>query len=231
MLKDLKNRVYEQNMELQRRNMVQFTWGNVSGINEERTLVVIKPSGIPYEALTPESMVVVDLEGNIVEGKFRPSSDTKTHLEMYKSVPEIQGIVHTHSTYATGWAQSGRDIPCYGTTHADYFHNNIPCVPSLTQEEINEDYEKYTGTGIIDYFKKKNIKFKETPAALCKNHGVFTWGESVEEALHNAVVVEEIAKMAFITEVVNPNANHAPSSMINKHYERKHGKNAYYGQE
>ena len=178
--------------------------------------------------LTPQMMVVVDLQGRQVEGSLRPSSDTPTHLELYKAFPELGGIVHTHSAWATSWAQAGRDIPCYGTTHADYMYGDIPCLRGLTAEEIQNDYEKNTGLLITDYFKTKD--YKAMPAVLCKNHGVFTWGNSPKEAVQYAVVLEEVAKMAARTEKINPNAKRAPQPLMDKHYFRKHGANAYYGQ-
>lgn len=218
-------------MELPRYGLVTFTWGNVSGFDKEKGLFVIKPSGVEYDRLTWQDMVVMDLEGNKVEGPFRPSSDTPTHVELYKKFENIGGIVHTHSSWATSWAQAGRDIPCYGTTHADYFYGSIPCVRNLSNEEIEEAYEKYTGVLICDYFKNKKKDHLSVPAVLCKNHGVFTWGKDAAQAVHNAVVVEEVAKMAARTEQINPNAVPAPQELQDKHYYRKHGAGAYYGQE
>jgi len=188
MLKHLKQQVYEANMALPKHGLVTFTWGNVSGIDREKGLFVIKPSGVEYEELQPEDMVVVDLEGNVVDGKYKPSSDTATHLELYKAFPQIGGIVHTHSSYATSWAQAGRGIPCYGTTHADYMYGEIPCARSLTAEEINTEYEKNTGLLIIEKFKEKDVM--AVPAVLCANHGPFSWGKDAKEAVHNAVVLE-----------------------------------------
>ncbi len=228
MLEQLKQQVYEANMDLPKYGLVTFTWGNVSGIDRESGLFVIKPSGVEYDALKPEDMVVVDLEGNVVEGKYKPSSDTPTHLELYKAYPEIGGIVHTHSSYATSWAQAGRGIPCYGTTHADYMYGEIPCARSLTAEEINSEYEKNTGLLIIETFKDKDIM--AVPAVLCQNHGPFSWGKDAHEAVHNAVVLEEVAKMALRTEIINPEVPAAPQVLQDKHYYRKHGANAYYGQ-
>ncbi|MBR1573193.1 MAG: L-ribulose-5-phosphate 4-epimerase AraD, partial [Lachnospiraceae bacterium] len=189
-----------------------------------------KPSGVDYDKLTPEDMVVVDLEGNKVEGRYNPSSDTATHMELYNRFPEIGGIVHTHSTWATTWAQSGRGIPCYGTTHADYIYGEVPCVRNLTKAEIDEAYELNTGVLIADYFTEKKIDPVATPAVLCKNHGPFTWGKDAMEAVHNAVVLEEVAKMAANTELINPQVQPAPQELQDKHYYRKHGENAYYGQ-
>lgn len=228
MLEALKQQVYEANMELPKRKLITYTWGNVSGIDREKGLVVIKPSGVDYDVLQPEDMVVLDLDGNVVEGKYKPSSDTPTHLELYKAFPEVGGIVHTHSPWATSWAQAGRSLPCYGTTHADYFYGEVPCTRALTPEEIEEAYEKNTGTVIIETFEGKNPKF--VPGVLCKNHGPFTWGKDAAEAVHNAVVLEEVSKMAYRTEHLNPGVSEAPHCLQEKHFMRKHGKNAYYGQ-
>lgn len=228
MLEELKQKVYEANMDLPRYGLVTFTWGNVSAIDREKGLIVIKPSGVDYNLLKPEDMVVMDLNGNKVEGRYNPSSDTPTHLELYKAFPEIGGIVHTHSTYATSWAQAGRAIPCYGTTHADYMYGEIPCARVLTQEEIDAGYEKNTGTVIIETFEGKDPM--AVPAVLCKNHGPFAWGKDAKEAVHNAVVLEEVAKMALFTEQLKPDVEPAPQRIQDKHYYRKHGANAYYGQ-
>ena len=228
MLEELKQKVYEANMQLPKYGLVTFTWGNVSAIDREKGLFVIKPSGVDYDKMKPEDMVVMDLEGNQVEGKLNPSSDTKTHLVLYNRFPMIGGIVHTHSPWATSWAQAGRDIPCYGTTHADYMYGEIPCVRCLTKEEINTAYEKNTGLLIVDYFKDKD--YEAVPAVLCKNHGPFTWGKDGHEAVHNAVVLEEVAKMAARCEMINPQVKPAPQELQDKHYYRKHGANAYYGQ-
>ena len=230
MLEELKKRVYEANMELPKYGLVTFTWGNVSEIDRETGLFVIKPSGVPYEELKPEDMVVMDLNGNKVEGKYNPSSDTPTHLELYKAFPEIGGVVHTHSSYATSWAQSGRNIPCYGTTHADYIYGEVPCLRCLTEAEIEEAYETNTGLLIVNEFKKMNKEILAVPAVLCKNHGPFAWGKDATEAVHNAVVLEEVAKMAYRTELINPDVKPAPQELQDKHYYRKHGANAYYGQ-
>ena len=229
MLEELKQKVYEANMDLPRYGLVTFTWGNVSAIDREKGLFVIKPSGVDYNLLKPEDMVVMDLNGNKVEGRYNPSSDTPTHLELYKAFPEIGGIVHTHSTYATSWAQAGRAIPCYGTTHADYMYGEIPCARVLTQEEIDAGYEKNTGTVIIETFEGKDPM--AVPAVLCKNHGPFAWGKDAKEAVHNAVVLEEVAKMALFTEQLKPDVEPAPQRIQDKHYYRKHGANAYYGNE
>lgn len=228
MLAELKKEIYLANMDLPKYGLVTFTWGNVSGIDREKGLFVIKPSGVPYDELKPEDMVVMDLEGNKVEGKYNPSSDTPTHVELYKVFPEIGGIVHTHSSWATSWAQSGRSIPCYGTTHADYFYGEVPCLRCLNQDEIEDAYEKNTGILIADYFKEND--YKAMPAVLCKNHGPFTWGKDGHEAVHNAVVLEEVAKMAARCERINAQVEPAPQELQDKHYYRKHGEGAYYGQ-
>ncbi len=230
MLEELKQKVYEANMDLPRYGLVTFTWGNVSGIDQDSGLFVIKPSGVEYEKLTPEDMVVMDLNGNKVEGRYNPSSDTATHLELYKAFPEIGGIVHTHSSYATSWAQAGRDIPCYGTTHADYIYGAVPCLRCLTKEEIDTAYEENTGHLIVNEFKKMGKDILAVPACLCKNHGPFAWGKDAHEAVHNAVVLEEVAKMAYRCETINPKVLPAPQELQDKHYYRKHGANAYYGQ-
>jgi len=229
MLEDLKQEVYHANMDLPRYGLVTFTWGNVSGIDRESGYVVIKPSGVDYETMSANDMVVVDLDGHVVEGKYKPSSDTPTHIELYKAFPHIGGVVHTHSSWATSWAQSGRGIPCYGTTHADYMYGTIPCLRCLTKEEINTAYEKNTGVLIVDYFKDKD--YEAVPAVLCKNHGPFTWGKDPHEAVHNAVVLEEVAKMAARCEQIEAHVQPAPQELQDKHYYRKHGENAYYGQD
>lgn len=231
MLEALKKKVYEANMELPRHGLVTFTWGNVSGIDRESGLFVIKPSGVDYDKLTPEDMVVMDLEGNKIEGSYKPSSDTATHIELYKAFPEVGGIVHTHSSYATSWAQAGRSIPCYGTTHADYIYGEIPCLRCLTAEEIKDAYEENTGHLIVNEFARLQKDPMAVPAVLCKNHGPFAWGKDAKEAVHNAVVLEEVAKMAYRTELINPKVEAAPQELQDKHYYRKHGANAYYGQE
>ncbi len=230
MLEELKKLVYEANMELPKRGLVTYTWGNVSAIDKATGYVVIKPSGVEYDLLSPKDMVVVDLEGNRVEGEYNPSSDTPTHLELYKKYSGIGGIVHTHSVEATSWAQAGRSIPLYGTTHADYFFGPIPCARGLTEEEISEAYEKNTGLVIIETFEKEMINPLYTPGVLCKNHGPFTWGKDAAEAVHNAVVLEEVAKMASKTELINGEVSPAPDCIRDKHFFRKHGVNAYYGQ-
>ncbi len=228
MLENLKREVYEANMLLPKHSLVTFTWGNVSGVCREKKLFVIKPSGVPYENLKPEDMVVVDFDGNKVEGRYNPSSDTPTHAVLYKYWEEIGGIVHTHSTYATSWAQAGRGLPCYGTTHADYFYGEIPCARVLNPGEIEAAYEKNTGHLILEVFEGKNPK--HIPGVLCKNHGPFSWGKDAFAAVHNAVVMEEVAKMNLFTEMLNPNVQPAPQFLQDKHFMRKHGPNAYYGQ-
>lgn len=227
MLAELKKEVYEANMLLPRHGLVLFIWGNVSARDAKSGYAVIKPSGVSYELLTAEDMVVVDMDGNVVEGRYRPSSDTLTHIELYKSYPEIGGIVHTHSTWATSWAQAGLAIPCYGTTHADYFYGEIPCTRGLLEEEMKE-YEKSTGLVILETLQNREIM--SMPGVICKNHGVFSWGKDAFEAVHNAVVLEEVARMAALTKLINPQAAPAPQLIQDKHYFRKHGDNAYYGQ-
>ena len=228
MLEQLKEQVYRANMQLPEYGLVTFTWGNVSGIDREKGLFVIKPSGVKYEDLKPEDMVVMDLNGNKVEGEMNPSTDTDTHLELYKAFPEVGGVVHTHSTYAVAWAQAGKDIPCYGTTHADYFYGDIPCARNLTPEEIEEAYEKYTGAAIIEAFKDRNPMY--VPGVICKNHGPFSWGKDCFEAVYHAVVLEKVAEMAILTRQVDPGVDRAPQTIQDKHFMRKHGPNAYYGQ-
>lgn len=227
MLEELKQQVYEANMLLPKYKLVTFTWGNVSGIDREKGLFVIKPSGVDYDKLTPEDMVVMDLEGNRVEGHYNPSSDTATHLEIYKAFPKIGGIVHTHSSWATSWPRPAGESPATARLRR-LFLREIPCVRNLTKEEIEEAYEKNTGLLIVDYFKDKD--YIAMPGVLCKNHGPFTWGKDAFEAVHNAVVLEEVAKMASRCERINPDVKPAPQELQDKHYYRKHGANAYYGQ-
>lgn len=228
MLEELKEKVYRANIELVEHGLVIFTWGNVSGIDRERGLVVIKPSGVDYDVMTPEDMVVVDLAtGEKVEGKLKPSSDTPTHLVLYRAFPEIGGVVHTHSTYATAWAQAGIDLPNIGTTHADYFYKAIPCTPDMTEAEVMNDYELETGNVIVKRFEGMNPM--HTPGVLVKNHGPFAWGKDPHDAVHNAVVMEQVAKMAFVAYQVNP-ALTMNQLLIEKHFNRKHGPGAYYGQ-
>ena len=228
MLEELKAKVCQANLDLVKHGLVIFTWGNVSAIDREKGLVVIKPSGVDYDDMKPWDMVVVDLDGKIVEGDLRPSSDTATHLEIYKAFPEVGGIVHTHSTYATAWAQAGKDIPNIGTTHADYFHRASPCTASMTEDQMGE-YEKHTGTVIVNRFVEAGMNPMHTPGVLVKNHGPFAWGKDGDEAVHNAVVMEQVAKMAFVAYQVNP-ALEMNELLVEKHYSRKHGANAYYGQ-
>ena len=235
MLEQLKEKVCKANLELVRHGLVLFTWGNASAIDRPSGLVVIKPSGVSYDDMKPSDMVVVDLEGKVVEGNLRPSSDTPTHVVLYKAFPGIGGVVHTHSTYATAWAQAGRNIPNIGTTHADYFHDDIPCTRDMRNAEVFGEYEKETGNVIVERFR--NIDPNDTPGVLVRNHGPFTWGTDVLNAVHNAVVLEEVAKMAFISSTLQlPTLDvieHVPSMnkhLIEKHYSRKHGPGAYYGQ-
>lgn len=239
MLEALKREVYEANMDLQRHGLITFTWGNASGIDRNAGVFVIKPSGVPYETLTPDMMAVMDLNGNHIEGAYTPSSDVKTHLVLYRSFEKIGGVVHTHSTWATSWAQTGRHIPCYGTTHADYFYGSIPCLRNLTQAEIDEDYEYNTGRLIAEYFTGQHNKTHEElirepylsmPGILCKNHGPFTWGISPAQAVYHAVVLERIAEMAAKSELIEQHITEAPCTLQDKHYLRKHGLHAYYGQ-
>ena len=230
MLEALKQTVYEANMELPRRGMVTYTWGNVSGIDRESGLVVIKPSGVKYEDLTPDQMVVLNLDGEVVEGKLNPSSDTKTHLELYKAYPQMGGIVHTHSPYAVAWAQAGKDIPCYGTTHADYFYGPVPCSRHLTPEEVEAGYEFNTGRLIIETLAERGIDPVHVPAIICHSHGPFAWGKDAAQAVYHAVVLEEVARMALFTVQISPACEPAPQHIQDKHFMRKHGPNAYYGQ-
>ena len=229
MLEELKRKVWEANLMLPKYGLVTFTWGNVSGVDRERRLMVIKPSGIAYEQLTADDMVVVSLDtGEKVEGRWNPSSDTATHVVLYNHFPNIGGIVHTHSKWATSWAQAGAGIPAYGTTHADYFYGKIPCTRKMTLEEIRGAYEHETGNVIVETFSDKNPD--DIPAVLVYSHGPFTWGKDPGNAVYNAVVLEEVACMAFHTEALNPKINPMQSELLEKHYLRKHGKDAYYGQ-
>ena len=225
---ELKREVYEANMELQRRNLVVYTWGNVSQIDRARGVVAIKPSGVAYEVMRPEDIVVVDLENNIVEGNMRPSSDTKTHTHLYRHFDSIGGVTHTHSTYATAWAQTQQSIPCYGTTHADYAYGEIPCTAVMTDAQIERDYEEETGVQITDCFKTRNPK--EVPMVIVAGHAPFTWGKSGADAVYHAVILEEIARMAYFTKTLQQNTTALKQEIVDKHYLRKHGKNAYYGQ-
>ena len=228
MLEKLKEQVLFANLLLVKHGLVTFTWGNVSGIDREKGLVVIKPSGVDYDAMTVEDMVVIDLDGNVIEGKWKPSSDTPTHLVLYRAFSDIGGVVHTHSRHATAWAQAGRSIPAYGTTHADYFYGDIPCTRKLSKSEIDGEYELETGNVIVETFKDKS--YADIPAVLVNSHGPFSWGRDAGNAVHNAVVLEEVAEMALETEKINPAALRIDEVLLDKHYLRKHGKNAYYGQ-
>ena len=229
MLEELKQKVFKANLDLVKHNLVIFTWGNVSGIDREKGLVVIKPSGVEYDVMKAEDMVVVDLmSGKVVEGDLNPSSDTPTHLVLYRAFPEIGGIVHTHSTYATAWAQTGLDIPNIGTTHADYFHDGIPCTADMAEDQMAE-YEYNTGGVMVNRILNGNINPVHTPAALVKNHGPFAWGKDADQAVYHAVVAEQVAKMAYISFTLNPNTTMNPL-LVEKHFSRKHGPNAYYGQ-
>lgn len=231
MLEELKRAVYEANLLLPKYRLVTFTWGNVSGLDAGRGLMVIKPSGVEYDAMGPQDMVVVSLEtGQAVEGELRPSSDTKTHLELYRAFPQLGGIVHSHSPFATAWAQAGRDIPCYGTTHADYFYGSIPCARHLSQEELDEDYEMYTGKAIVETFTERCLEPTALPGVICRSHGPFAWGRDPAQAVEHAVVLEEVAKIALLTRQVDPFADPCPRRVQDKHYFRKHGPSAYYGQ-
>ena len=229
MLKKLKRVVCEANLLLPKYGLVTFTWGNVSGIDRKKGLVVIKPSGVPYDEMTAEDMVVVDLDGKVVEGKWKPSSDTPTHVELYKAFPQCGGIVHTHSRWATTFAQAGRGIPAMGTTHADYFYGEIPCTRPMTEEEIQGEYEKETGKVIIETFEDRDPA--EIPGVLVFSHGPFAWGKDAMEAVHNAVVMEEVAFMDWHAMVINSDAGPIQQTLLDKHYLRKHGANAYYGQD
>lgn len=234
MLEELKQKVFEANLKLLEYNLVVLTWGNVSAIDRENGLVVIKPSGVPYSTMTAEDMVVMDLDGNRVEGRLNPSSDTPTHLELYRQFSDIGGIVHTHSPWACSWAQAGRDVPAYGTTHADFANGAVPCTRGLTAEEVNGDYELNTGKVIVEEFRKRGITPQEFPAVLIHRHGPFTWGKDEVKAVENALILEEVCKMAYQTESVASLCKDADIGiedyLLDKHYQRKHGKNAYYGQ-
>ena len=228
MLEELKQQVYEANMRLPELGLVTFTWGNVSAIDRQRGLVVIKPSGIAYESMTVDDMSVVDLQGHVVEGRWRPSSDTATHLALYRRYPDLGGVVHTHSTHATAWAQAGLAIPALGTTHADYFFGDIPCTRALSAQEVDEAYELNTGQVIIETLGEANPL--HTPGIVVYQHGPFAWGKDAHEAVHNAVVMEEVARMAWIARGINPQLQPIDSWLMNKHFQRKHGPNTYYGQ-
>jgi len=226
----IKQSAYAANMQLPKLGLVLFTFGNVSAVDRELGVFAIKPSGVPYEDLTPESMVIVDFDGNIIEGTLRPSSDTKTHAVLYKYWPEIGGIVHTHSTYGTAWAQSQRDIPIFGTTHADHLTVDIPCAPPMDDDMIKGNYEHETGFQIMNCFKDKGLDYKEVEMILVGNHAPFTWGKTAHKAVYNSAVLETVAQMAYLTQQINPQAPRLKDALIKKHFERKHGPDSYYGQ-
>ncbi|GGF82603.1 MULTISPECIES: L-ribulose-5-phosphate 4-epimerase [Wenyingzhuangia] len=228
--KDLKQECYEANMQLNALGLVVYTFGNVSAVDRENSVFAIKPSGVPYEDLKADDIVIVDFDNNIIEGELRPSSDTKTHAYLYKNWPEIGGITHTHSTYAVAWAQSQLDIPIFGTTHADHLTADIPCAPPMADELIEGNYEHNTGIQILDCFKNKNLSYQEVEMVLLGNHGPFAWGKNAAKSVYNSKVLEVVAEMAYLTRQINPNAPRLKDSLIKKHYERKHGKNSYYGQ-
>lgn len=225
---ELKRAAWDANMELHRRNLVLYTWGNSSELDRERGVFAIKPSGVPYERLTAEDMVVVDLDNRVVEGKLKPSSDTRTHTHLYRHFESIGGITHTHSTYATAWAQARQEIPCFGTTHADYAYGAIPCTAIMRNEQIERDYEEETGVQITEAFGQRNPL--ETPMVIVAGHAPFTWGRDAAESVYHAVVLEEIARMAYLTRTIEPSAGPLKQQIMDKHYLRKHGKDAYYGQ-
>jgi len=228
MYETLKQQVCDANLDLQKHGLVVFTWGNVSGIDRSHGVIAIKPSGISYEKLTPETIVLVDLDGRVVEGDLRPSSDTPTHVELYRGFPGIGGVCHTHSTYATMWAQAEREIPCFGTTHADYFYGPVPVTDTLVRDEIEGPYEQNTGRVIVRRFAK--LDPLQMPAVLVANHGLFTWGRDPAQSVENAVVLEQVALMAYGTLLVNSRQNGISQALLDRHYLRKHGKKAYYGQ-
>ena len=228
MLEELKQTVCEANLLLPKYDLVTFTWGNVSGIDRELGLIAIKPSGVPYDGMAPEDMVIVDFSGNVIEGKWKPSSETATHIELYKAFPNIGGVVHTHSRWATTFAEAGQPIPAMGTTQADYFYGDIPCTRPMTEEEINGDYEKETGKVIVETFK--NIQADDVPGVLVYSHGPFSWGTDPKNAVHNAVVMEEVAFMDWHALMINPEHRDMQKALLDRHYLRKHGANAYYGQ-
>jgi L-ribulose-5-phosphate 4-epimerase len=228
--KDLKQECYEANMQLNALNLVVYTFGNVSAVDRKNGVFAIKPSGVPYEDLKPEDIVIVDFDNNIIEGTMRPSSDTKTHAYLYKNWPNIGGVAHTHATYSVAWAQSQRDIPIFGTTHADHLTADIPCAPPMADALIEGNYEHNTGIQILDYFKEKNLSYEEVEMVLIGNHGPFAWGKNAAKAVYNSKVLEVVAEMAYLTLQINPNAPRLKDSLIKKHYNRKHGKDSYYGQ-
>lgn len=228
--KDLKQECYEANMQLNALNLVVYTFGNVSAVDRENGVFAIKPSGVPYEDLKPEHIVIVDFDNNVIEGTMRPSSDTKTHAYLYKNWPNIGGVAHTHATYSVAWAQSQRDIPIFGTTHADHLTADIPCAPPMADSLIEGNYEHNTGIQILDCFKEKNLSYEEVEMVLIGNHGPFAWGKNAAKAVYNSKVLEVVAEMAYLTLQINPNAPRLKDSLIKKHYNRKHGKDSYYGQ-
>lgn len=230
MLEQLKKEVYEANLLLPKYGLITFTWGNVSGIDREKGLVLIKPSGVEYDEMTVEDIVIVDMDGKVVEGKLKPSSDLMTHLEFYKNFPDIKGVVHTHSQSATAWAQAGMDIPALGTTHGDYFYGSIPCTRKMSESEIKENYELNTGKVIVECFNNRKIDPNQIPGVIVSNHGPFTWGKDAFDAVHNAVVLEEVATIALKTKVINPQVESMQKELLDKHFLRKHGPGAYYGQ-
>tara|TARA_R110002020_G_scaffold279512_1_gene495216 strand:- start:1231 stop:1938 length:708 start_codon:yes stop_codon:yes gene_type:complete len=227
---DLKQECYEANMQLDALNLVIYTFGNVSAVDRKNGVFAIKPSGVPYEILKPQDIVILDFKNNIIEGEMRPSSDTKTHAYLYKNWPKIGGIAHTHATYSVAWAQAQRDIPIFGTTHADHLTTDIPCAPPMGDDLIAGNYEHNTGIQILDCFKEKGLSYEEVQMILLGNHGPFTWGENAAKAVYNSKVLEEVARMAHLTLQINPDAPRLKDSLIKKHYERKHGKDSYYGQ-
>ena len=228
--KDLKQECYEANMQLNALNLVVYTFGNVSAVDRKNGVFAIKPSGVPYEDLKPEDIVIVDFDNNIIEGTMRPSSDTKTHAYLYKNWPNIGGVAHTHATYSVAWAQSQQDIPIFGTTHADHLTADIPCAPPMVDSLIEGNYEHNTGIQILDCFKEKNLSYEEVEMVLIGNHGPFAWGKNAAKAVYNSKVLEVVAEMAYLTLQINPNAPRLKDSLIKKHYNRKHGKDSYYGQ-
>lgn len=230
MLENLKREVFEANMLLPKYGLVTFTWGNVSGIDREKGLVVIKPSGVEYDVMKPEDMVITDLDGNVIDSKLKPSSDLMTHLEFYKNFKDIGGVVHTHSINAVAFSQAGKDIPALGTTHGDYFYGDIPCTRKMTPEEIAGEYELNTGKVIVEEFNKRNIDPNQMPGVLVHSHGPFTWGKDPKDAVHNSVVLDVLSEMAIKTLAINPNVESMQQELLDKHYLRKHGPGAYYGQ-
>lgn len=230
MLEQLKKEVFEANMLLPKYHLITFTWGNVSAIDREKGLVVIKPSGVEYDTMSADDMVICDMDGKVVEGHYKPSSDLMTHLEFYRCFPNIGGVVHTHSQNATSWAQAGKDIPALGTTHGDYFYGSVPCTRKMKSAEIKDAYELNTGKVIVETFQDREIDPDQMPGVLVHSHGPFTWGRDAKEAVHNAVVLEELAAMALKTMIINPDVEDMQKELLDKHYLRKHGPNAYYGQ-